>query len=826
MSAPKKKRTSRKVPQVKPAGVSGQGKVEAAQGAKLDHVIVDKRTLMHVDAGADVSYWWDKWSRHGSPLSGLSVRIHADAKINGIDVTYGGDANGGDEDSTIVVHARAKLSGVVMNLYGGETDIFEDAQVGDGKNKVTLRGPVSIGAGATVLGNSEIWATAIGARTTINNCRFHPGSRIGGDCSITNTSPGAEIHVGFGTVIEGRGPRHENFTFAPAGIGMRCRIGLAVDLHTDVLISSDVVIGDYATVRNGAKIGNHVKIADGDEDDYVEIGRRTVVDHSVKIGANTEIHDEVKIGAGVSIGFDVTIEKYAIIDPGLSIGNNAVIKSGVRVRKNVAAGEVVETAAGALEPVTVHATAESWMLGRVADVMEAAGQKRLDKRVLAKELPTLVETHCVKQLLRMVPPPDVATLRQMAEQFACTPKYVGEPRKVPPYIATVKPRGWSGMQVMGDYDNDVIIFRTTPEVLDSVVPGWIASYTAVDGDPHPWQVGFLNSLMILGKTGSHPGGEDPYVIGWARVKFNEEESAVLCEELQTDMALLSWDPSSEVWYLADSTSTRSTHGFVISQAIATLLTTEGIVPSMWERYVREKMQRGEIRGEPGRRRVIMPTFTKDKAAQQKAMMALVFWNAGDKGPSRRGGTPLWHPDDLYGGFEGFSDSARVYRWVAVDLLSEWGQFAIEHPMTSVLHDPKIAPAIERVMREWPVEAAKIIEDVRGLFGDFYESALAGVLQLARKAGMKEVWVPDYETKYAIAAYGGSETSAPLEPPRSVYTELPKKFGVTQVERLPEYMDTTVWSAEAAERRVEKWPRVQIPDEPRGRRLLTNSKVRR
>lgn len=845
MSEPRKKRTSRPTSDLPPAvleNVDGAEFVEAAPGSVLRDVKLAGSTTMKVDTGAVVDKWVDlERERHER-----TVRIHADARVTDVRVVQVRDHYGEavTDESTIVIHRGAWLLSVLIEPIA--IDIFDGAEVTGRwqtprKSTTTLVDRVSIG-GSSKVTDVHLRDVSIGARSIVKHCQLAQSS-IGDDCEVHDLAPDDRIQIGSGSRIDGRADRSRSsfVRFEAAVVGLNTHIHHDVSSEPETEIGHDCIIGPLTRIGRDCRIGDGVKIGDptiheASDGEQARIGDDVHIGAGTTIGFAVHIATQVKIGTNVHIDDGAAIDKYAVVSDGVRIGHHAHIKSGVRVRKDVGDNEVVETAVASLPDVTVHANAESWMLSRVADAMEAAGQKRLDKRVLARDMPTLVEAHCVKQLLRMAPPPDVALLRSMAKAFACTPKYVGTSASVhvkppPPYLAQVKPAGWSGMQVMGDYDNDVILFKTTPEVLDSIFPGGVGGDFAHMATGRPWQRGFLRALMTLGKTSNHPGGTDPYVIGWARTRFDEDHRSVLCEELQTDLAFLAWDPSMEVWYLAGDAATLRfapagppsaipdpLNVFSMGHAIAEMLTKEGVPANDWGRHVRGQMDRGEVpSNEP---RVILPSFTKDKTIQQQALMALVFWESSRIHHAEAGGEDEFYNPDVEG-FDG--PTARIYKFVALDILGKWGDISerMRSRGSTILSDPQDVAAIELAQATWPQEAAQIVDAVRGTFGDFYESALAGVLQLARKAGMREVWVPDYETKYAIASYAGSEGAAPLEPPRSVYTELPKKFGVTQVERLPSYMDTSVWQDEADERRRAKWPRVEIPREPRGRRLLAN-----
>lgn len=781
------KRTSRRRdPENDDIGVHGGDEVKIHPTATVRDVVLLDRTSLTVGAGANVKKLIE--DRAGaSTVPTVTIKVGERAHILSLRRTQ---MPFPPSEITIEIGPRAHLDHVTIHPTGEETAfvIHEGAKLTSVKMSGSLG---TVGHDSVLTDVRHFEDSHLGAGCTVNAASLEKAD-VGDECSVEAMSELTDTSIGRGTTIGGR-------TSIRAGkVGERCRIGAGVHLDPDSAIGHEVIIEDEISVGDRTVIGDRSHLISADEDGF----RITRIGVDVKIGAGTtigrgaKIADQVNIGAGVTIGLDCVFEKYAVVAPGVKIGNRVVVRSGARVRQDVEDGRTVDRAVVETGQVTVHATSESWMLGRVADAMEEAGQKRLDKRVLAKSLPTLVDTFCVKQLLRMAPPPDVATLREMSKAFSCAPKYEGQElgaearRDPPPYVATIHAKGWSGMQTMGVYDNDVLIFKAPRDVLDTLAP-----------EDSSWRDYFRFALMTLGKTDSHPGGGDERLIGWARLAIYEDERSMLCEEIQTDLAFLAWDPSMEVWYLADEQNPRiiagtsEEHAFHFDDAVAHLLTSEGVSARRWRDYV-ERHPRANL----------IPTFTKDKDKQQKALLATLFWRAAREVSNDH-------------------NMSRLFRFVAVHQLGLWDEFwKYNVTPSNPVRSPDRLKEVEQAQAEWPSIAIEMISDARDLFSDFYESALAGVLQVARSTGLREVWVPDYETKYAIAAYSGGEGATPLEPPRSVYTELPKKFGVTQVEPLPKYMDTREWKVEAAERRGAPWVRVKIPDAPRGRRLLANRRT--
>lgn len=114
--------------------------------------------------------------------------------------------------------------------------------------------------------------------------------------------------------------------FAGARIGANCNI------CAQVLIESDVVIGDNATIKSGVQLWDGVRI-----EDNVFIGPNVTFANDPfprsKIYPNQFLKTTIK--AGASIGANATIL------PGITIGEKAMVGAGAVVTKDVPAGVVV-----------------------------------------------------------------------------------------------------------------------------------------------------------------------------------------------------------------------------------------------------------------------------------------------------------------------------------------------------------------------------------------------------------------------------------------------------------------------------------------------------
>ena len=581
------------------------------------------------------------------------------------------------------------------------------------------------------------------------------------------------------------------------------RIGANTSIGPEATVDESADIGDGTSLYKQVMVGAQTEMgSDCQIYPHTRIGVRCKIGSRVVMGLRVKIWDNVQIGDDVQIGDNVEIEPYARITDGVKIGMNAVVKRQALVHEDLAPGETISKAVNRVseQVVEIKADAESWILNRAADAMEAAGQKRLDKRALAKAIPTLVETYCIKQLLRMAPPPTVAQLREMAQAFSCTPKY--EQRKAPAAIDfTVEPEGWESMQIIGSRPNDVLLYR----MADETVLGFVSETELVGMARHneftPRSATF-EALMTIGKGADHPGGTHWRNLGWARIATYDSKRALLLEEIQTDLTALAFNLASELATLlwaADGSehlpfSYKWTEGWMY-------LTRDGMSPREKNSLRDDASERasGVLAGMALRvashyEDIVSPARGASCGDGDRVVNDWRYWQIIMKSAARRG-IGRNEDDILADALEGICGRGSPDRGV-------------------------VAQAGADIDEVWSY-AVELVERVRGTFGDWYESALAGVLTFAKMAGLAEVWMPDYETKYVMAAYGNNNAGETLAPPRSVYTDLPKKFQATQVEQLPAYMDISNWVSEANQLRDERWPTVKIPSAPRGRRLLAN-----
>ena len=608
-------------------------------------------------------------------------------------------------------------------------------------------------------------------------------------------------------------------------------IGSGVKIDENVMIDGHVVIGEMTEVHKGARVGWNTKI-----------GQECLISRYAIIGSDVTIEDDVHIGDYVNVPDGVTIGRQSRIGAGAVVSGN--VEPGSRLaRKSLASPD---------ESFFIQATSESWLLNRLADIAEQSGG-RLDKRAIQKAHPQLVEHALVKKLLQVSKQSPRATirgrevevqapvtadqLRDLAEQFAGTAKY---------HVSVILD-GWTGIQRITLRTNDVATFDLDDEVVAAL---------AVDEDPalaeHKKRC--IIAMMRFGRPddSEHPGAKNLYNAGWMRFVAFEDRKSLLIEELQTDLLMLSYGLPKEF-----ATVVNMTRGTDYSPLIeSAIIASRGITRPMrddwvaehprtanhpeqnnmtlgfWEHRKREILSactwlcdrhvgsagisQHEVRFVPVSRAAFTPAqIVAALAAMNCGYLTATFDWYTDNGQRRS--SPLW-PGDI-------SPSPRSERtgkidpWVATGLALHY-----------MLHGERgmIPPVVERHLPEqdyrdaivegvnmaaWLIETATTL---MAMLDDLYEAMLGGALQIARQRGIQEVWLLDYETKYAMAAYSKS-----VAPPRSVYNELPKHFQVAPVQPLPSWMDPAQYERRRETVSSSSWKQVEPPAQPRGRRLVPN-----
>lgn len=135
-------------------------------------------------------------------------------------------------------------------------------------------------------------------------------------------------------------------------IGKNSIIGCNTIIYGDVILGDDCYVGDYASIREGSRIG-----------DMCVIGRQVTINYNVKIGNRSRFQDGTHITGNCIIGDDcffgvdvvtsndrnVDLEDYHFPEPQPPIfGNKILIGSGANILAGVKVGSGSIIGAGAL----------------------------------------------------------------------------------------------------------------------------------------------------------------------------------------------------------------------------------------------------------------------------------------------------------------------------------------------------------------------------------------------------------------------------------------------------------------------------------------------
>lgn len=309
----------------------------------------------------------------------------------------------------------------------------------------------------------------------------------------------------------------------------------------DVRIAADEPPAGKTFIAH-CRIGEDTHIKSGTTMAHVETGWNVRIGHGVQMRGTAE--------EPVVLGTAVIIEDGAVLEAGVNIGAGATINK----RTTVAAGARVPgdyhwgtPGVVLVSPKTVRLgdvpgmTQAAWVLERLAGIADENRRGRISKQGIRVGRPDLMNLAVTKEVLRAQPPLTGDQLREMAEES--TTSY----RK---YEVFLTEKGWGGQTdvdeqggkptrhaVMGgqvlasDGDNDVLTFGLT----EAAVTMFAEEEDPDDEEEVALRRALLEELMREGKTDWHPGGTDLFSIGWARVVMYPEHRAMMVEEIQTDL---------------------------------------------------------------------------------------------------------------------------------------------------------------------------------------------------------------------------------------------------------------------------------------------------
>lgn len=176
---------------------------------------------------------------------------------------------------------------------------------------------------------------------------------IGPDVSIgSDTVIGPNVHLRGATSI-GSGCRIDGsayLTDAKIGDGVHLRFGVVM---TEAEVGRECVIGPFAHLRPGTKLGTAVHIGDFVETKNAVLGNGTKANHLAYLG-DVEIGSETNIGAGTItcnydgfrkhrtvIGDRVQVGSDCQLVAPVTVGNDVYVASGTTVRRNAPDGVLV-----------------------------------------------------------------------------------------------------------------------------------------------------------------------------------------------------------------------------------------------------------------------------------------------------------------------------------------------------------------------------------------------------------------------------------------------------------------------------------------------------
>ena len=149
----------------------------------------------------------------------------------------------------------------------------------------------------------------------------------------------------------------DNVTIYPNSFISNSIIGKGTKIYSSVIENSEIgncaIIGPYAHLRTGSKIGDHVKLGNFCETKNCEIGQNTKVSHLAYVG-DAVIGKNCNIGCGVIfanyngreknksfIGDNVFVGSNSNIIAPVKIESCVFICAGTTIDKNVSSGDFV-----------------------------------------------------------------------------------------------------------------------------------------------------------------------------------------------------------------------------------------------------------------------------------------------------------------------------------------------------------------------------------------------------------------------------------------------------------------------------------------------------
>jgi bifunctional UDP-N-acetylglucosamine pyrophosphorylase/glucosamine-1-phosphate N-acetyltransferase len=168
---------------------------------------------------------------------------------------------------------------------------------------------------------------------------------------------GVDVEIGRGVALRGRTRIGHGARVDDGAILVDTEVGAgahvqAYTLSTDAVIGANAIVGPFARLRPGTKVGPEAHVGNFVELKKTTLGRGSKANHLSYLGDAT-IGEKVNIGAGtITCNYNGYEKTQTIIDDGAFIGSDTQLVAPVRVgaRAVVAAGATIteDVPAGAL----------------------------------------------------------------------------------------------------------------------------------------------------------------------------------------------------------------------------------------------------------------------------------------------------------------------------------------------------------------------------------------------------------------------------------------------------------------------------------------------
>lgn len=388
-------------------------------------------------------------------------------------------------------------------------------------------------------------SVTIRGRTLVQDCHVYAGAEVGAPVDKTADVPGA-----FFRDFEEEDRRWADRQDDVVGLSQRMP---PPEFFDTVLVESSV--GQFSKIAVYGPPGKTFV-------SRCEIGRETKVERGAHI-EHAFILFDCYIGSNVSI--EGTHERPVVLGSNVRVGEGATLRAGVRLRDGVevmpgtvmdagtyvAQGRDVGSSSAPVEiinpprhelPDTPGMTPTAWVLGKLADIAALHPKRRLTKDMVRRTRPELLRLQATKKMLQIQPPVTMDQLTEMAiEEMTEFAKYdvimveqgwgnvetIERPGQLPAQYET------GGGQQLTEFGNDVLLFNLSQEGLDAY-----AREDAEDEEERVLREAAMRVFLHYGKQDWHPGGTDPLNVGWARFVAYMPQRAVLLEEVQSDLKII------------------------------------------------------------------------------------------------------------------------------------------------------------------------------------------------------------------------------------------------------------------------------------------------